>query len=159
MLIVAPTENQSQAIAYSGRSANGNEAFIFSATSENALYTVELTGADTASVRVFMDRNTIDLATGAAVGAAYSSPDNVATGADGTIYSLEDLEPNGGDIWKAIDADNDGVAESMGRWASLGVTGSEPTGLEQDPNDPKRMIINVQHPASGNDATWEIRLP
>lgn len=139
--------------------ANGNEAFIFSATSENTLYKVELTGANTATVGVFMDRNTTDLATGLAVGSAYASPDNVATGADGTIYALEDLEPNGGDIWKAIDADNDGVAESMGRWASLGVTGSEPTGLEQDPNDPKRFIVNVQHPASGNDALWEIRLP
>ena len=32
-----------------------------------------------------------------------------------------------GDIWKAADANRDGVAESIGLWASLGAGGSEPT--------------------------------
>src|SRR5262245_34915940 len=105
--------------------ANGNEAFFFTATRENTVYKVELTGGNAADVRVFMNQSTTDLATGVAVQGAFSSPDNLATGADGSIYALEDLEPNGGDIWKAIDANNDGVAEAMGRWASLGVTGSE----------------------------------
>jgi Bacterial protein of unknown function (DUF839) len=139
--------------------ANRNEAFFLNATSEHAMYSIELTGKNTATVRVFANRSTTDLATGQPVGSAFASPDNAATGADGSIYALEDLEPNGGDIWKFIDANNDGVAESMGRWASLGVTGSEPSGMEQDPKDPGRFIITVQHPASGNDAVWEIRLP
>ena len=132
-------------------------AFFFAATSEHAVYKVELTAGGTASVGIFSNRNTIDLATGLAVGTALANPDNVEKGADGTIYVIEDNEP--GDIWKVIDANNDGVAEAMGRWASLSVPGAEPTGFEQDPNDRNRFIVNVQHPASGNDAMWEIRLP
>lgn len=137
--------------------ANGNQALFFTATSEHTVYSVELTGTNTAAVGIFANRNTMDLATGLAVGTALTSPDNMATGADGTIYIVEDNNP--GDIWKAIDSDNNGVAEAIGRWVSLGVAGSEPTGLEQDPNDPKRLIVNIQHPDSGNDALWEIRLP
>ena len=137
--------------------ANGNEAFFFTATSEHTVYCVELTGANTATVRVFVNRNTKDMATDAPVGTALANPDNLATGSDGTIYIVEDNEP--GDIWVAIDLNNNGTAEKIGRWISLGVAGAEPTGLEQDPNDPKRFIVNVQHPASGNDALWEIRVP
>ena len=103
-------------------------------------------------------RDTIDLATGAAVGSPFNNPDNLAAGADGSIYIVEDQEVPVSDIWKAIDADNDGVAESIGRWVSLGIEGAEPSGLEQDPKDPDRFIVNIQHPDSGNDALWEIRL-
>lgn len=138
--------------------ASGNEAIFFNATSEHTMYSIELTGSTAATVRVFANRNTIDLATGLPVGTALANPDNAETDAiDGSIYIIEDNNP--GDIWKAIDADNNGVAESMGRWVSLGVVGSEPTGLERDPNDPKRFFVNIQHPTSTNDATWEIRLP
>jgi hypothetical protein len=136
---------------------DGNEAFFFTATSEHTVYCVELTGGHTATVRVFVNRSTKDLATDAAVGTAFTSPDNMATGSDGTIYIVEDNEP--GDIWVAIDQNNNGVAEKIGRWVSLGVAGAEPTGLEPDPNDPKRFIVNIQHPDSGNDALWEIRIP
>ncbi|MBK8975688.1 MAG: DUF839 domain-containing protein [Planctomycetes bacterium] len=134
--------------------ANGNECIYCAVTSENAVLSIELTGGDTAMVRWFLDRNTIDLATGAAVGGVFASPDNVAVDAFGSIYVVEDGEPNGGDIWKAMDADKDGVAESMGVFVSLGISGSEPSGMIFDPTNPYRFIVNIQHPASGNDATW-----
>lgn len=138
--------------------ANGNEILYFTATSEDAVYSVELVDDATAVVGIFMDRNTIDLATGAPVGVSFNNPDNLATGADGTIYIVEDQEVPVSDVWKAVDADNDGVAEAVGRWLSLGVPGAEPTGLEQDPNDPNRFILKIQHPDTGNDALWEIRV-
>lgn len=152
------------------RLASGNECIYFAATSENTIYSIELTGSDTAVVRHFVDYDTINLATGADVnplqndpytspgsGTVFASPDNIAADAFGNIYLIEDGEPNGGDIWKAVDADRDGVAEAIGIFVSLGITGSEPTGMFFDPTDPYRFIVNVQHPASGNDATWSFR--
>jgi hypothetical protein len=138
--------------------ASGNEIVYFSATSEDVVYGIELIDDTAAMVRIFVDRNTIDLATTATVGTEFNNPDNLATGADGTIYVVEDQEVPVADIWKAIDADNDGVAEAIGRWLSLGIPGAEPTGLEQDPKDPNRFILTIQHPDTGNDALWEIRL-
>lgn len=138
--------------------ANGNEVLYVTVTSEDAVYGIELLGGTDAMVRIFVDRSTIDLSTGAPVGTQFNNPDNLATGADGTIYVVEDQEVPVADIWKAMDADNDGVAEAIGRWLSLGIPGAEPTGLEQDPKDPNRFILNIQHPSSGNDALWEIRL-
>jgi hypothetical protein len=138
--------------------ANGNEVVYFTATSEDAVYGIELVGETSAIVRVFVDRDTIDLATGTGVGTPFNNPDNLATGADGSIYVIEDQEVPVSDIWKVFDANKDGVAESVGRWLSLGIPGAEPTGLEQDPNDPNRFILTIQHPDSGNDALWEIRV-
>ncbi|MGE3175402.1 MAG: alkaline phosphatase PhoX [Planctomycetota bacterium] len=132
--------------------ANGHEALYFTATSENAVYCVELTGATTAAVRILCDRNTLNLASGAAIGTQLTSPDNLAVDAWGSIYVIEDQEP--GDIFKVIDNNKDGVAEGMGRLASLGVGGAEPTGMIFDPNDPYRFICCIQHPTSGNDALW-----
>ncbi|MCA8963875.1 MAG: DUF839 domain-containing protein [Planctomycetes bacterium] len=147
--------------------ASGNECIYFAATSENTVYSIELTGGDTAVVRTFVNFDTINLATGTDVnpaqndpytspgsGTVFASPDNVSADAFGNIYVIEDGEPNGGDIWKCIDADKDGVAEAMGIFVSLGISGSEPTGMIWDPANPYRFIVNVQHPASGNDATW-----
>ena len=82
----------------------------------------------------------------------FDDPDNLTIGPNGAVYILEDEDP--GDIWKAVDEDGDGVAEYMGIFVSLTVTGSEPTGMIFDPNDPYRFICNIQHPASGNDALW-----
>ncbi|MCB0572979.1 MAG: esterase-like activity of phytase family protein, partial [Saprospiraceae bacterium] len=129
----------------------GNRLY-FTATSENSAYAIELNGA-TAEVKVFASQNTIDGATGAPVGSALRSPDNLASDANGTIYIIEDNEP--GDIWKATDADNDGVAESIVRWASLGAPGAEPTGLIAT-NNPNEFLVCIQHPSSGNDAIWKI---
>ncbi|QDU65923.1 alkaline phosphatase PhoX [Engelhardtia mirabilis] len=149
--------------------ANGNEVVYCTLTSENRVLSIELTSADTAFVREFVNFDTIDLATGLDVNPTqnepttspgpdsatnFDDPDNLAIDAFGSIYILEDEGP--GDIWKCVDADGDGVAEGMGIFASLGVDGSEPTGLLADPNDPYRFIVCIQHPSSGNDALWQL---
>ncbi|MCF8239242.1 MAG: esterase-like activity of phytase family protein [Saprospiraceae bacterium] len=130
----------------------GNRLFC-PITSENGVLAVDLLSATTANVQWFLNRNTIDLSTGAAVGPDLRSPDNVASDANGTLFVIEDNEP--GDIWKTFDANNDGVAESMVRWASLGAPGAEPTGLIAT-NNPNEFLVCIQHPTSGNDAIWKI---
>lgn len=135
----------------------GSEVLVFTATSEDAVYSVVLNGS-TAEVRLFVDRTTLDIATGEAVGSAFNNPDNLALDGDGNIYIIEDQEPDVADIWQAVDTNGDAVADRIGRWLTQGVTGSEPSGLIFDPNSPKRAILNVQHPASGNDALWQVTL-
>ncbi len=116
------------------------------------------------TISVFVNRSTIDLATGLPVGSALTSPDNLAIDHDGNLYVVEDR--NGGvddDIWFARDLNQDGdltdEGEGIGRWASNGTAGSEFTGLYFDPFDKRRAWVNIQHPASGNDRTIEITLP
>jgi hypothetical protein len=111
---------------------------------------------DTAQVHVFADRSTMDIATGEPVGSVFNNPDNMAIDADGNIYIIEDQGPSNSDIWQAIDTDGDAVADYVGRWLTQGVTGSEPSGLIFDPNNPERAILCVQHPESGNDALWQV---
>ncbi len=152
-----------------GRLANGNEAVYVALTSENRVLTIELLDATTVDVRVLVDFDTINLATGADVNPTqndplgdpgpdaqtnFDDPDNMAQDAFGGLYVVEDEEP--GDVWKVFDADRDGVAEAIGMLASLGVAGTEPSGLIADPNDPYRMYICVQHPTSDNDAIWAL---
>ena len=57
------------------------------------------------------------------------------------------------DIWFARDAGNDGVAESVGRWASMSTIGAEPTGLYFDKFNPNIAYVNIQHPDSLADST------
>jgi len=137
--------------------ADGNAVLYFSATSEHAVYSVELVDSTNAVVRAFVTRNTANGGTGLPVSGALASPDNLAVGPNGEIYVVEDNNP--GDIWVATDADNDGVAESITRFASLGVSGSEPTGLILDRNDADTFLVCVMHPSSGNDALWAITTP
>lgn len=153
--------------------ANGNEVLYVAVTSENRVLSIELIDDQTATVRQFVNFDTVNAATGEDVNPTqddpftspgsdggstnFDDPDNIAIGPLGEVYILEDENP--GDIWQAADGNGDGVAESVGLWASLGVAGSEPTGLILDPNNPKRFIVNIQHPASGNDALWEIVTP
>ena len=141
-------------------STSGKEILYFTATSEPVVYSVELNYgglSNKANVKKFVSRDTINLATGAPVGSELASPDNLAVDENGLIYVIEDQGPPNSDVWQAVDADGDGVAESVARFLTQGITGSEPTGLIFDPNT-KRAIIAVQHPSSGNDAIWEITL-
>ena len=135
---------------------DGREVLYFSATSEHAVYAVVLLSKDAAEVKVFCDRNTINIATGLPVGSNFTNPDNLAVDFEGTIYVVEDQPPPVADIWQAVDADNNGVADYFALWLSLGVDGAEPTGLFFSTNTLTRAIVSIQHPSSGNDAIFEI---
>lgn len=63
------------------------------------------------------------------------------------------------DIWFAKDENNDGVAEAIGKWASLSTKGAESTGLYFDKFKPNAAYVNVQHPDSGVDRTIMIMAP
>ena len=139
----------------------GREYLYVTTTTTHETYRIDLQNN---RITVFADRNTIDLATGAPVGAALANPDNLAVDDEGNIYIVED---RGGavddDIWFARDLNLDGdltdPGEGIGRWASNGTPGSEFTGLYFDPTDKRRAWVNIQHPASGNDRTIEITIP
>jgi secreted PhoX family phosphatase len=149
-----PEDMQMQTIA-------GTDYLYFTTTSTHEVYRVDLRRG---VITLFVNRNTIDLATGAAVGSALNSPDNLGMDHDGNIYIVEDR--NGGtddDIWFAKDLNGDGdlldQGEGIGRWASNGTSGSEFTGLYFDPTDKRRAWVNIQHPSSGVDRTIEITIP
>lgn len=145
-----------------GTISGGNEVLYFATTSENVVYGVELLSATTAdvfeSVNSYVTPDTIgnspvgEGANDASYG--LDDPDNLAFDADGNLFVIEDENPS--DIWMATDSNNDGVAESVALFASLGPFGSEGTGFIADPNDPNRFYVNIQHPSSGNDALWAI---
>ena len=148
------------------RLANGNETLFFTATSENAVYGVEMTGEDTA--RVFTSvQGPSSVLQGCGVAetpknvgfpnttANLGAPDNLAQDSLGNIYIIEDAPNNGtplggdgGDVWFARDINNDGVAESIDHFLSLQVSGSEHTGMIFNPTDPTKFTINIQHPRS-----------
>ncbi len=140
---------------------SGVDYLYMTTTTTHEIYRLDLKNS---TITVFANRNTINLATNAALGTALNSPDNLAIDHDGNIYIIEDR--NGGvddDIWFANDVNKDGdlndQGEGLGRWASNGAVGSEFTGLYFDPTDKRRGWVNMQHPASGNDRTIEITIP
>jgi hypothetical protein len=135
---------------------DGSQLLFVATTTTNDVWTIDL---GTSNIKRFLDRNTINEASGAAVGTQLTSPDNLAIDAEGNIYVIEDQAAGNADIWFARDADNDGVAESMGRWASMSTLGAEPTGLYFDINDPNVAYVNIQHTASDTDRLIEIRTP
>jgi secreted PhoX family phosphatase len=149
-----PEDLQIQTIA-------GREYLYMTTTSTHQVYRLDLSRK---TVSVFVDRNTIDLATGMPVGSALASPDNLALDHDGNIYVIEDRNGGSdGDIWFAADLNQDGdlndPGEGIGRWASNGTPGSEFTGLYFDPTNKRRAWVNIQHPSSGNDRTIELTIP
>ncbi|MBV2090315.1 MAG: DUF839 domain-containing protein [Candidatus Thiodiazotropha sp. (ex Ctena orbiculata)] len=154
-----------------GKLRNGNEVIYFTATSENIIYSVEMTGKKTAMVREFVNGDVTPKNDGFAPTAGMlNSPDNLAQDALGNIYIIEDA-PNssttGGDIWFARDKNNDGVAESIDHFMSIRVNGSEATGMIFNPAKPTEFVVAVQHPESTNlettldglgDAVWQFNL-
>jgi secreted PhoX family phosphatase len=139
----------------------GREYLYVTTTTTHEVYRIDLKKQ---TISVFVNRSTIDLATGLPVGSALASPDNLAVDHDGNIYVVEDR--GGGaddDIWFANDINKDGdlndTGEGIGRWASNGTRGSEFTGLYFDPFNKRRAWVNIQHPSSGNDRTIEITIP
>lgn len=137
------------------------EFLYVATTTTHEIYRLDLRAN---TISVFANRNTLNLATGAAVGEGLANPDNLAVDSKGNLYIVEDR--NGGvddDIWFAKDLNKDGdltdPGEGLGRWASNGTVGSEFTGLYFDPRNKRRAWVNIQHPTSGNDRTIEITVP
>lgn len=135
---------------------DGSQRLYVPTTDAQQVFSIHLKNDGSTEVKVFVDRNTINAATGLAVGNALTSPDNVAIDAQGNIYIVEDQPGGLADIWFATDTNRDGVAESISRWASMSTVGAEPTGLTFDLNDPTVAYVNIQHPDSGNDRTIRI---
>lgn len=133
--------------------ANGEQRLYVATTSNDKVFSLDLANNE---VKLFASQASIDAATGMVVGGAFNSPDNLAIDADGNMYIIEDQGGGNANIWLAKDADRDGVAESVGVWASLATAGAEPTGLFFDLNNPNVAFVNIQHPSSGNDALVRI---
>jgi hypothetical protein len=150
-----------------GRLANGNEVMYFTATSEQAVYGVEMLRNGTSRVFVAADANTPRNVGHAPTTGTLNDPDNLAQDALGNIYIIED-KPNsdtvGGDIWFLRDTDTNGVAESLDHFMSNQVNGSESTGMVFNPADPTKFTVHVQHPTSTGtpgqqgDALWQFDL-
>jgi uncharacterized protein len=132
--------------------ANGEQVLYVAATGTHEVYSINL---KTNKVQTFASRSTKDAITGAEVGNDFLSPDNLAVDADGNVYIVEDQPGGLADIWFARDADRDGVAESLSRWATLSTVGGEPTGLFFDPTNPNVAYVNVMM-QGGNDRLIQI---
>lgn len=135
---------------------NGKQVLYFTATTNSKVFSINLNDGVTPSINLAVSKATINKATNAAAGTQFQDPDNLAIDADGNIYIVEDQPAGVADIWFLYDADRDGIAESIGRWASLSTPGSEPTGLYFDPFRPNIAYVNVQHADSDIDRTIEI---
>ena len=129
---------------------NGRQLLFVATTTNHKVFTIDL-GSNT--VKLFADRNTKNMATGRPVGKFFANPDNLAIDAEGNIYIVEDQPGGVADIWFAKDENNDGVAEAVGKWASLSTRGAESSGLYFDKFKPNVAYVNVQHPNSGVDRT------
>ncbi len=85
----------------------------------------------------------------------FNGPDNLAQGADGRLWVVEDNSPS--DIWVAsLDRDGNGAADEVELFASLRDPGAEISGIYVG-KDPKTLFFNVQHPDKAlADGTWSI---
>lgn len=136
--------------------AGGKQQIFVATTTSDNVYVINLDGPSTATVKEAASQATKDKLTDAAVGGFFNDVDNLAIDAKGNIYIIEDQPGGQADIWFMFDADKDGVAESVGRWASMSTLGAEPTGLYFSPFDPNVAFVNVQHASSDVDRTIQI---
>ena len=141
--------------------ADGTQRIYFGTTDTHKVFALNVTNPAAPSLNTFFDQLSIDAATGFAVGNGFLNPDNIAIDSFGNIYVVEDIGniAAGGlgfDIWFAFDANRDGIAEKIGRWASLSTVGAEPTGLYFSPFDPNVAYLNVQHTGSDVDRLIQI---
>ncbi|MCL5060444.1 MAG: PhoX family protein [Candidatus Thermoplasmatota archaeon] len=135
---------------------NGKQLLFVATTTNHKVFSIDLSSN---TVKLFASRDTKDMATGLPVGEIFKSPDNLAIDAKGNIYIVEDQPGGVEDIWFAKDENNDGVAEAVGKWASLSTVGAESTGLYFDKFKPNVAYVNVQHPTSKVDRTIMITAP
>ncbi len=135
---------------------NHKQMLFVATTTNHKVFSIDLS-SDT--VKLFASRDTLDMATKQPAGSAFTNPDNLAIDADGNIYIVEDQPGGIEDVWFAKDENNDGVAEAIGKWASLSTVGAESTGLYFDKFKPNVAYINVQHPDSKVDRTIMITAP
>jgi len=135
---------------------NHKQLLFVATTTNHKVFSIDLS---TDTVKLFASRDTLDMATGAPAGTPFTNPDNLAIDADGNIYIVEDQPGGIEDIWFAKDENNDGVAEAIGKWASLSTVGAESTGLYFDKFRPNVAYVNVQHPDSKVDRTIMITAP
>src|SRR5512139_319591 len=136
--------------------ADGRQMLFVATTSHHKVFSIDLSSD---MVKLFASRDTTDMATGRPVGGAFTNPDNLAIDAKGNIYIVEDQPGGVEDIWFAQDENNDGVAEAVGKWASLSTAGAESSGLYFDKFRPNVAYVNVQHPDSRIDRTIMITTP
>ncbi|OYZ54017.1 MAG: hypothetical protein B7Y21_14910, partial [Hydrogenophilales bacterium 16-61-112] len=104
--------------------ADGSQQLFVATTTNNNVFSLDL---DDAVISKFVDQTTIDGETGVAVGSVFNSPDNLAIDENGTMYVIEDQPGGVENLWIAVDADKDGVAESMSVFATLRTAGAEST--------------------------------
>jgi hypothetical protein len=135
---------------------NGKQQLYVATTTNSKVFSIDLRRN---VVKLFASKETMDMATGVEAGDAFQSPDNLAIDANGNIYIVEDQPGGIEDTWFAVDKDDDGVAEAIGKWASLSTQGAEATGLYFDPFNPHLAYIHVQHPDSGVDRTIMFMAP
>ena len=128
----------------------GKQILFVATTTNHKIFAIDLRKTE---VKLAVSRDTIDMATGSPVGNVFTNPDNLAIDAEGNMYIVEDQPGGIEDIWFLKDENNDGVAEAIGKWASLSTAGAESTGLYFNPFEPNIAYINVQHPDSGVDRT------
>jgi len=129
---------------------HGKQMLFVATTTHHKVFSIDLSSN---TVKLFVSRDTKDMATGQPAGSAFTNPDNLAIDADGNLYIVEDQPGGVEDIWFALDKDNDGVAEAIGKWASLSTIGAESSGLYFDTFKPNVAYVNVQHPDSKLDRT------
>ncbi len=135
---------------------NKSQLLFVATTTNHKVFAIDLKRME---VKLFASRDTNDMATGLPAGGEFTSPDNLAIDAQNNIYIVEDQPGGLEDTWYAVDKDNDGVAEAIGKWASLNTVGAEATGLYFDPFNPHLAYVNVQHPDSGVDRTIMLMAP